>query len=158
MISHFMTFPRKKLPTVVQLESTIVVGLANGEKIIFRKDSKEVVDGVFQEGPVDINRDRNRRRYPEFRYTGKGVVLRANSRGQSPQIAQYEKDRIDQEYGIAGSIDVLIINGSTGQRCRRPKVDFWEPLDVSPIEFKFPTDEAFDSYLKEKCGFGIPKI
>ena len=84
--------------------------------------------------------------------------MRANSRGQSPQIAQYEKDRIDQDFGISGSVDVLIINGSTGQRCRRPKIDFWEPLDVSPIEFKFPTDEAFDSYLKEKCGFGIPKI
>jgi hypothetical protein len=158
MLSHFMIFPRKKLPTVEQLDSKIVVGLANGEKIVFQKDSKEIIDGVFQEGPVDANRDRMIRRYPDFRYTGKGVLLRANSRGQSPQIANYEKDKIDQQFGVTGSAEVLILNGSTGQRCRRPKSEFWEPLDVSPIEFKFATDEALDTYLKLHCGFGIPKL
>jgi hypothetical protein len=62
------------------------------------------------------------------------------------------------DFGIKGSVGVLIINGTTGQRCFRPKTDFWDNIDVSPIEFKFPTDKEFDLYLKSKCGFSIPKF
>lgn len=158
MHSLFMFFPRKNLPIVEQLSGTIDVTLPNGEKIIFQKDSKEIVDGVFTEGPVDVSRDRFKRHYADLKYQGKGVVLRANARGQSPQLGQYEKEKIDMEYGIKGSVDVLIINGTTGERCRRPKTDFWENLDVSPIEFKFPTDEEFNEYLKTHCGFSLPLL
>lgn len=158
MHSVFMFFPRKRLPIVEQLSGTIDVTLPNGEKMIFQKDSKEIVDGVFTEGPVDVSRDRHKRQYADLKYRGQGVILRANARGQSPQLGQFENIKIDMEYGIKGSADVLIIHGQTGQRCRRPKSDFWEPLDVSPIEFKFPTDEEFDLYLKQHCGFGLPQL
>ncbi len=158
MHSLFLFFPRKQLPVVEQLTGTIDVTLPTGEKMIFRKDSKEVVDGVFQEGPVDLSSDRFKRQFPDLRYKGRGIVLRANARGQSPQLGQYEKNQIDLDYGLRGSVDVLILNGSTGQRCRRPKTDFWDNIDVSPIEFKFPTDEEFDSYLKKNCSFGLPKF
>lgn len=158
MHSLFMFFPRKNLPLVEQLSGTIDVTLPNGEKIIFQKDSKEIVDGVFTEGPVDVSRDRFKRHYADLKYQGKGVVLRANARGQSPQLGQYEKEKIDMEFGIKGSVDVLIINGTTGERCRRPKTDFWENIDVSPIEFKFPTDAEFNEYLKTHCGFSLPLL
>lgn len=158
MHSVFMFFPRKNLPLVEQLSGTINVTLPNGEKIIFQKYSKEIVDGVFKEGPIDVSPDRTKRQYPDLKYTGKGVVLRVNARGQAPQLGEFEKTKIDLEFGLKGSADVLILNGTTGQRCRRPKADFWEPIDVSPVEFKFPTDEAFDSYLKKNCGFSLPKL
>jgi len=158
MHSYFMFFPRKNLPLVEELTGTINVTLPTGEKIIFQKESKEIVDGVFTEGPVDVSADRFKRQYPDLKYTGKGVLLRANARGQSPQLGQFENIKIDMDYGLRGSLDVLIINGTTGQKCRRPKADFWEPIDVNPIEFKFPTDEEFDQYLKKNCGFGLPKL
>jgi hypothetical protein len=158
MHSVFMFFPRKNVPLVEQLTGTINVTLPNGEKMIFQKDSKEIVDGVFKEGPLDTSADRFKRQFADLKYTGKGVVLRVNARGQSPQLGQFETTKIDLEHGLKGSADVLIMNGSTGQRCRRPKADFWEPLDVSPIEFKFPTDEEFENYLKKYCGFGLPKL
>lgn len=157
MHSLFMFFPRKNMFVVEQLTGTINVTLPTGEKVIFQRDSKEIVDGVFREGPVDVSKDRFKRQYADLKYQGKGVILRANARGQSPQLGEYEDSAIDLEYGLKGSVDVLIINGTTGQRCRRPKIDFWEPLDVTPIEFKFPTDEAFDEYLKQNCGWGLPK-
>jgi len=153
-----MFFPRKNMPIFEELSGTINVTLPTGEKIIFQKESKEIVDGVFVEGPVDVSPDRFKRHYPDLKYTGKGVVLRANARGQSPQIGQYENTKIDMDYGMRGSFDVLIINGTTGQKCRRPKSDFWEPIDVNPIEFKFSTDEEFDQYLKKNCGFTLPKL
>lgn len=158
MHSIFMFFPRTQLPIVEQLSGTIDVTLPNREKLIFQMDSKEIVDGVMKEGPVDVSTDRYKRQYPDLKYTGKGVVLRANARGQYPQLVQSENLKIDLEYGLKGSAEVLIMNGTTGQRCRRPKADFWEPLDVSPIEFKFPTDGEFDLYLKKNCGFGLPKF
>lgn len=157
--SIFMMFPRKQLFLVEELSGTIDVTLPTGEKMIFNKETKEIVDGVFVEGPMaSIKVDKRKRHYIDLKYQGKGVVLRANARGQMPQLGQWETNKIDMEYGNTGSVDILIINGSTGQRCRRPKEDFWEQIDVSPIEFKFPTDEEFDDYLKKNCGFGLPKL
>jgi hypothetical protein len=156
--SFFMLFPRKQLPILEQLATTMEVTLATGEKIIFNKDSKEIIGGVFQEGPVDVGTDRTKRHYPDLKYSGRGVILRANARGQSPQLGQFEKEKIDMEFGNSGSTEVLIINGTTGERCRRPKIDFWETLDVAPIEFKFATDDEFEIYLQNNCGFGLPKF
>jgi hypothetical protein len=158
MHSIFMFFPRKNMFLVEQLSGTIDVTLPNGEKMSFQKDSKEIVEGVFTEGPVDVSADRFKRQYADLKYQGKGVVLRVNARGQSPQLGQFENVKIDNEYGLKGSVDVLIMNGANGQKCRRPKADFWEPIDVMPIEFKFPSDEEFDLYLKKNCGFGLPKL
>ncbi len=158
MHSIFMFFPRLNVPLVEQLTGTIDVTLPTGEKFSLRKDSKEIVSGVLTEGPVDVSNDRFKRQYADIKYSGRGVVLRVNARGQPPQTGQFENLKIDQEHGLKGSVDVLIVNGTTGQRCRRPKRDFWEPLDVTPIEFKFPTDEEFELYLRRHCGFGLPKF
>ena len=158
MHSIFMFFPRVQLPIVEQLSATMEVTLPTGEKIVFEKESKEIVTGVFEEGPVDIGPDRFKRHYADLKYKGRGIVLRVNARGQSPQLGQFESNKIDMDFGIKGSVGVLIINGTTGQRCFRPKTDFWDNIDVSPIEFKFPTDKEFDLYLKSKCGFSIPKF
>jgi len=158
MHSIFMFFPRSQLPLLEQLKKTMEVTLPNGEKMIFDKDSKEIIGGVFQEGALDNISDRTKRQYPDLRYSGRGVVLRVNARGQSPQLNEYEKEKIDMEFGSKGSAEVLIINGTTGEKCRRPKIDFWDTLDVAPIEFKFATDDAFEIYLQNNCGFGLPKF
>ena len=158
MHSYFMFFPRKQLPVLEQFSDKLEVTLPTGEKVIFNKETKEIISGVFKEGPLDMSPDKFKRAYPDLRYRGRGVVLRANARGQSPQLGQYEKDKIDSEFGNRGSVDVLIYNATTGERCRRPKTDFWDNHDVSPIEFKFATDEEFEIYLQNHCGFGLPKF
>lgn len=158
MHSLFMFFPRKTLFVAEQLSGTINVTLPTGEKIIFQKSSKEITDGVFKEGPLDLTSDRSKRQFADLKYTGKGVVLRVNNRGQLPQLGQSDGVKIDMEHGLKGSGEVLILNGSTGQRCRRPKEDFWEPIDINPVEFKFSTDEEFNSYLKKNCGFKLPDL
>ena len=158
MHSIFWFFPRVNLHMMKQTDSTINVTLPTGEKVIFNKETKEIVGGVLKEGPLDKTNDRFKRTYPDIEYTGRGVVLRVNARGQSPQLGQFENNKIDMEHGKTGSVDVLIINGTTGEKCRRPKSDFWEQIDVSPILFKFATDEEFDIYLRNNCGFGLPKF
>lgn len=158
MLSHFMFFPRNYLPVMEIQGSAAKVTLPTGELLVFDKESGEIVDGVFKEGPVDVGPDRFKRTYADLRYQGKGILLRANARGQMPQQGQFESTKIDMDHGIKYSADVLIINGTTGERCRRPKSDFWPSQDVSPIPFKFPTDKEFDAYLRSKCGFGIPNL
>lgn len=158
MHTHFMFFPRTYMPVgEVTKDEDVKVTLPTGEEILFNKDGV-ITGGIFKEGPVDYTPDRFKRTYANLKYQGKGILLRANARGQMPQQGQFEATKIDMEYGIKFSSDVLIINGTTGQRCRRPKVDFWSTADVSPILFNFPTDKAFDTYLKAKCGFGIPEL
>ena len=157
MHSHFMFFPRKYLPFAELNKKQVTVTLPTGEQIFF-SETGEIIDGVFEEGPVDVGPDRFKRTYADFKYHGKGILLRANARGQMPQQGQFEAAKIDMEFGLKNSADVLIINGTTGQRCRRPKIDFWPAEDVSPILFKFPSDQEFDTYLKAKCNFGIPEI
>ncbi len=157
MHSYFMFFPRNFLPYANVQEDRISVTLPTGEKLEFSKKG-EIVEGVFDEGPVDTGPDRFKRHYADLKYRGKGIILRANARGQMPQTGQFESTAIDMEFGIKFSAQVLIINGSTGQRCRRPKTDFWDATDKSPILFKFPSDEEFDEYLKKNCGFGIPQL
>ena len=158
MHSLFWFFPRKNMFIAEEVGNVTQMTIPTGEKIIFQTESKEIVEGVFEEGPIDYSKDRAKRNYPDLKYTGRGVLLRVNARGQSPQLGEFEKTKIDMEFGVKGSAEVLIINGTTGQRCRRPKSDFWEPIDVSPIEFKFPTDEEFDIYLRNFCGFGLPNF
>lgn len=158
MHSHFMFFPRTYMPFAeVRDDQSVRVTLPTGESMDFSKDG-EVTGGVFTEGPVDTGPDRFKRSYANIKYQGKGILLRANARGQMPQQGQFEATKIDMDYGIKYSTDVLIINGTTAQRCRRPKTDFWPTGDVSPILFKFPTDKEFDVYLKAKCSFGIPDL
>ncbi len=157
MYSHFMLFPRKILPYVEIENGERKVTLTNGEKLEFTKDGV-IKNNLFIEGPIDVSADRFKRTYANLKYQGKGILLRANARGQMPQQGQFEATKIDMEYGIKYSADVLIINGTTGQRCRRPKADFWPSGDISPIPFNFPTDKEFDAYLKSKCGFGIPEM
>jgi hypothetical protein len=158
MYSHMMIFPRTHLPFVEIQTDQHIVTLPNGEQMVFDPKSNTIIGGVFEEGPIDIGPDRFTRQYADLRYLGQGILLRANARGQMPQQGQFESTKIDMNYGVKFSADVLIINGSTGERCRRPKADFWLPGDHSPILFKFPTDQEFDRYLKANCGFGIPAM
>jgi hypothetical protein len=138
--TFFMFFPRKQLHTVEQLTGTLNVTLPTGEKVIFQRASKEIVEGVLNEAPLAQGQ------VPDVKYRGQGLVLKALGPTLAPQLSQ------------AGAEDVIIFNAATGQRCKRPKTDFWEQLDVTPIEFRFAKDDEFERYLKAKCGFGLPKL
>ncbi len=158
MHSQMIFFPRHYLFYAESGKNEeLRVTIPTGEEILFNKEG-EIIEGVFDEGPVDVSADRFARHYADLKYQGKGILLRANARGQMPQQGQFESTKIDNEFGIHFSADVLIINGSTGQRCRRPKTDFWPSEDVSPILFKFPSDSEFNNYLEAKCGFSIPQL
>ena len=81
-VLHF--FPRNYLPAIFGSEARYIVTLPTGEQVEFDAKTREILGGVFSETAVDLNPDRAARKFPGVNYLGKGVVVRANSRGTRP--------------------------------------------------------------------------
>jgi hypothetical protein len=157
MISHFVIAPRKVIPSIeLNQQDEVEVTLTTGEKVLFDKESFEIVGGVMQEGTVDMGPSRHTRTFADLRYQGRGVVIRANARGGTPQLGQFSQKQIQGEYGNIGDMDVMVYyydqNLKTTKRCILKKKDFWPAKDQSPVPFNFVTDEELAKFLGDKCG------
>lgn len=142
--SVFYFFPRKVLPAI-DLDSTNsnrwVVTLPTLETIIVDRTTKVVLSGVLQETlPLDMNADPSKRKFAAISYSGKGLVLRANMRANSPQLAK------------TATVTAL------GKTCQVPGSDVFNQSTSGAMTFKFATDASFNTYLLKKCKFGIPSF
>ncbi len=137
MESYFFFFPRLNLPAIQSEEKnslTFTVILATGEPVIFNAKTKEILGGVLKETtPIDLGGDRNLRKFAGIQYTGKGVYLRVNRRGNDPRI---------------GTIATLFQGEKT---CTIPAKELFNQDIHSQVEFLYPTDEEFNALLKKKC-------
>ncbi len=145
-LMHF--FPRSYLPAIVSFNGRTLITLPTGEEVEFNPQTHEILAGVLSEAPVDLNPDRNARRFPAIAYNGKGVVVRAHSRGADPRIATTATIS-------TGSPLPACNKGSACQQCRLPARELWE--QSAAMRFKFATDQEFDRFLLARCGFGLPK-
>lgn len=128
--SYFMIFPRIVLPSIRAEEGRYTVTLPNKETLIFDAKSKEMTGGVMAEmGEMKEGV------YPRIQYRGTGVLIRVNRRGEDPRVGT----------------KALITSGS--QSCTVPSAALWTQ---DHIRFRFPTDEAFDAFLRSRCPFGLP--
>lgn len=149
MNSVMLFFPRTFLPAIVNSQKRNIVTLPTGEEVEFDAATHEVTGGVLSEAPVDLQTDRAARKFPGVEYQGKGVAVRANSRGADPRIGTTS----------------LITTGTPAQGCTKdgpcnqcevPSKDLWEQTGAA--RFKFATDTDFDRFLLARCGFGLPRI
>ena len=143
MNSVLLFFPRIFVPAIAAVGSTSVVTLPTGEKVEFDAKTHEIVSGVFMEAPVALGAPR----FPSVEYTGKGVTVRANARGNDPRIATVATI-------TTGSPDPNCAQEERCNRCQVPARELWEQKGA--VRFKFPTDAEFDRYLRARCGFGLP--
>ena len=146
-VMHF--FPRNHLPAIVSLGGRTIVTLPTGEEVEFDPKTHEVLGGVFSEAPVDLNPDKTTRKFPRIEYTGKGVMVRANSRGTDPRIGT-------TALITTGSPPVNCEKGTGCNHCQVPSKELWEQKGA--VRFKFSTDLEFDRYLLTRCGFGLPTV
>jgi hypothetical protein len=144
MNSVFLFFPRKFVPAITAAGTAAIVTLPTGEKIEFDAETHEIVSGVLAEAPVDLSAPR----FPAVEYTGKGVTVRANSRGNDPRVATTATIK-------TGSPDPDCAKGQSCNQCRVPARELWEQHGA--VHFKFSTDEDFDRYLRRRCSFGLPQ-
>jgi hypothetical protein len=143
MNSVLLFFPRIFVPAIAAVGSSSIVTLPTGEKVEFDAKTHEIVSGVFMEAPVALGAPR----FPAVEYTGKGVAVRADARGNDPRIASLATI-------TTGSPDPNCAQGERCNRCQVPARELWEQKGA--VRFKFPTDREFDRYLRARCGFGLP--
>jgi hypothetical protein len=148
MNSVIYLFPRNYVPAIASLAGRTVVKLPTGEEMEFNADTYEVLGGAFAEAPVDLNPDRSARKFAGLRYTGRGVVVRADARGADPRLGTTATITAAPQASECGEAECA------GQ-CRVPSQELWEQKGA--VRFKFSTDEEFDRYLLVRCGFGMPQ-
>lgn len=145
-LMHF--FPRSFLPAIVSFNGRNIITLPTGEEVEFNAQTHEILAGALAEAAVDLNPDRNARKFPAVVYNGKGIVVRADSRGADPRIGTTATI-------TNGSPLPTCDKGVACQQCQVPARELWDQSGA--VRFKFATDHEFDRYLLTRCQFGLPK-
>ena len=142
-------FPRTYLPAIVNTEARNIVTLPTGEDVEFDPVTHEIIGGVLVEAPVDLNPDRALRQFPAIEYRGRGVLVRADARGSDPRMAE-------AAVITTGTAPESCADANACRRCEVKPREIWEQSGAA--RFKFATDERFDRFLRDRCGFGLPKL
>jgi len=145
-LMHF--FPRSFLPAIVSFDGRNIITLPTGEEVEFNAQTHEISAGVLSEAAVDLNPDRNTRKFPTIVYDGKGIVVRANARGTDPRIGTTATI-------TNGSPPPTCDKGVACHQCQVPAREIWD--QAGAVRFKFATDQEFDRFLLARCQFGLPK-
>jgi hypothetical protein len=148
MNSIMLFFPRHYLPAIHSSGTRYIITLPTGEQVEFHATTREVLSGVFAETGVDLNPDKRARKFPGIDYLGKGLVVRADSRGTDPRIRN--RATISTKAPLTNCE-----KGAGCGQCQVPSQELWR--QDGPVRFKFSTDQEFDRYLLSRCGFGIPQ-
>lgn len=138
MESYFYFFPRKVLPALQwpadPAIKTFTVILPTNEAVTFDKESHQMVDGVLKEkGPIDLGPDRFKRKFANIAYTGTGVYVRVDKRGNDPR------------FGTTATIT------QGAKTCKVPSTKLFDQNPQGAALFQFPTDEGFNEFLKKTC-------
>jgi hypothetical protein len=144
MNSVLLFFPRIFVPAIAATDAIAVVTLPTGEKVEFDAKTHEIVSGVFAERPVALSAPQ----FPAVDYLGKGVAVRADSRGKDPRMGTVATI-------TTGSPDPNCTQGQRCNHCQVPAQELWQQNGA--VRFKFSTDQEFDRYLRARCGFGLPQ-
>ncbi len=135
--SYMMVFPRKTLPHIRVEGQKQIVTLPTGETVTFDVRTKEIINGVMSEGP--LSPPTNSERPPSVTYNGNGVLVRVDKRADDPRRAAAK-----------------VVISKQGRTCTVPRKDLWpDQRESSSFHFKYFSDQDFDRYLKQKCGFGL---
>ncbi len=144
-LMHF--FPRSFLPAIVSFNGRNIITLPTGEEVEFNAQTHEILAGALSEAAVDLNPDRNARKFPAIVYNGKGIVVRTNSRGADPRIGTTATI-------TNGAPPPTCDKGDACHQCQVPARELWNQSGA--VRFKFATDQEFDRFLLAHCQFGLP--
>lgn len=131
MESVIMLVPRKMKPQIEAIGDDLHVTLTTGEKVIYDKKTKMIKAGALREGKVDLNPNKHQRKFAPISYSGTGISIRVDRRGEDPRL-------------ITGSA-VVTQNGIT---CQVPARELWD----AKADFKYSDDSKLIEHLNKKCG------
>ncbi|MCC6544669.1 MAG: hypothetical protein IT392_09235 [Nitrospirae bacterium] len=137
-------FPRKVLPTLSLIENdsggnVLELELPTGERVCFDRETKEIIGGVLHEdAPMDTNPDRHKRRFAQITYSGDGVTIRVDQRGEAPEKAV-----------VWGQKKTATITFGK-KNCKLSPAQLWEQ-DLGWFDFLFPADAELYKFLRDSC-------
>ncbi len=144
-------FPRNILPSI-RYESDaekdlVIVTLPTEEEVVFNGKTKEVMSGALTEGPIRQTSN-GTAVAPDVQYNGTGVVVEASAVADWP--VGFEGDRANK---------IVSIKKKGQKTCLVPGKELWytDRSKGGNVFFnkKLISNEAFDKYIKGRCGFGI---
>ena len=110
---------------------------------MFDARTKEITGGVLAEtAPIDTSADRFRRNFARLAYSGRGILLRSDQRGESTREAVV--------FGAAKKAKATF----GAKSCLIPNELLWEQ-GTREEQFRFPTDEGFFEFLRHQCRWEI---
>lgn len=133
MDSLIVLLPRKMVPSIESKNDKVIVTLTTGEKFAYDPQTKIIKEGVLSEGKVDTNPDRFKRKFADVNYSGSGIMIRINHRGEDPRIK--------------AATATVTQNGKT---CTIPTGNLWNQTDGN-TSFKFSDDQKLVQMLNSKC-------
>jgi hypothetical protein len=151
---HF--FPRRQLPTAERIDggSRIKVTLATGEAVVFDTRSKEIVDGVLEERPIDFNPSRYARRNPGIVYRGSYLAITVAQRGEAPRRQEVwgQKKYAEVHYPA-----------KYAKPCRLSPALIWDqrpkPGDNDPtLTMLHKTDESLFNTIERQCRWNLADL
>jgi hypothetical protein len=128
-------FPRKNIPAVILGQNRDIVQLPNNERILFNRGSHTIYKGpIVEVSPIE------KKRFPNIKYTGSSLIARMNLIGDkmSP-TTMVEIIHPEEDESCFVSSSALFVG------TRRPV-------------FKYGTDDSFEEFLMENCGYDIPGL
>ncbi len=146
-----MFFPRLVMPAIRYVSDSekdvVVVTLPTNEEVVFNGKTKEVLDGVLSELPMQQDNE-GYALNPGLIYKGSGVVVEAD------RIADYPVGLEDQ-----GKNNLATISKKGFKDCKIPAKELWYTDEAKGgnvfFNKKYVTDEEFDKLLKKKCKFSM---
>lgn len=129
MESVILIVPRKMKPSVEAVGDELHVTLTTGEKVIYDKATRLIKGGVLKEGKIDLNPDRFKRKFAPITYSGTGISIRVDKRGEDPRL-------------IPGNATIT----QNGKTCLIPARQLWNETEI-----KYADDKALVDFLNSKC-------
>jgi hypothetical protein len=153
--SIMMFFPRTVLPAVKRVGDELEVTLPNKEIVRYNANTKEVIGGVFTEGPMKQDPTNRNKAFPaNLKYTGEGVMIRADKTGDLP----YGDTETNTGAKVPSS-STATVSKKGFKDCKIPAKDIWY-TDYNKgsnvfIKPELASDAGLDAFIKTKCGFSV---
>jgi hypothetical protein len=156
MIRELHFFPRLQLPSVEKVDGgeRLKVTLPTRETVEFDATTKEIVDGVLREAPLDVNPNRHARHNPRLAYQGRNLMITVAQRGEAPRMAEvWGQTKYAQAYYPA----------KYAKPCRVSPALIWDQQprqgDTDPkLTMLHPTDGSLFALLERECRWDLTEL
>ncbi len=154
MESTIVFIPRRVVPRIELVEGNPRLRrmyLPTGETVDYDPVTNELKGGALNEAPIDVSPDRHSRKFAGVNYSGRGITIRVDRRGGTPEHTYSTPFNSNERVREA----TITHNGRT---CRVSKSLIWNGTNNpdGDTSFKYGTDQAFlNTVINGQCRWNL---